>query len=94
MSLIEKGDLQYDYQWTSHPGENPMHEGSPDSNLFNREEGYEVLELINEYAERTDIEDKEKALEIERHLHESLGRDVTTQRSVMEWLDEIFGSED
>lgn len=94
MALIDKGDLKYDYNWTSHPGETPMNEGSPDSNLFNREEGYEVLELINKYADRTNLKDKEKALEIEEHLHESLGKDVTTQRSVMDWLDEIFGDED
>ncbi len=88
MALIEKGDLQYDYSWTSQPGKSSKKE--PDSNLFDREDGKAVLNLINEYAEDRNITDKKKARKIETELHQNLSQDVTTQRGVMEWLDSIF----
>jgi hypothetical protein len=90
MALIEKGDLKYDYSWDARPGNNPVHEGESDSNLFDRESGKEVLTIINEYASRRNITDKKEALRIERELHENLSRDITTQRDVMDWLDSIF----
>lgn len=93
MSLIEKSDLKHDYSWTSKPGENPKFEGTPDSNLFDREDGHEVLYVINEYAKRNDITDKEKGLEMESHIHNNLGKEITTQRDVTDWLDSIFGSD-
>ncbi|MDQ1299065.1 MAG: hypothetical protein QG558_1604 [Campylobacterota bacterium] len=44
MGLITKNDLIYkDYSWTAISGDNPKVTGEPDSTLFNRHEGYEVL---------------------------------------------------
>lgn len=91
MAIIEKGDLQYDYSWApARPGHNPEHEGEPDSNLFDREDGKAVLNIINEYSDRRNITDKKRALKIETELHQNLSQDITTQRGVMDWLDSIF----
>lgn len=91
MALIDKGDLKHDYSWpTEDPGDNPK---DPDSNLFDRENGKEVLNVINDYAERRDITDKQQALKIETELHQNLSKDVTTQRGVMDWLDSIFAKD-
>ncbi|MDZ7691867.1 MAG: hypothetical protein U5K69_12190 [Balneolaceae bacterium] len=90
MALIEKGDLKYDYSWTSNLGKNPKFEGKPDSNLFDREEGHEVLYLINEYAKENNIDDKETAREIENQLRKNLDKNLTTQRSVFEWITSRF----
>lgn len=91
MSLIEKGDLQHDYSWPSdNPGSNPK---DADSNLFDRENGKEVLHIINEYAKEENITDKKRALEIETKLHNNLSRDVSTQRDVFDWLRANFGSD-
>lgn len=91
MSLIDKGDLQYDYTWTSQPGGSKS--DKPDSNLFDREDGKEVLHIINEYAKEENITDKKRALEIETKLHQNLSQDVSTQRDVFDWLKANFGSD-
>lgn len=91
MALIKKGDLKHDYSWPSEsPGDNPK---DADSNLFDRENGKEVLSVINEYADRRNITDKQKALKIETELHNNLSEDITTQRGVMDWLDSIFAKD-
>lgn len=91
MALIGKGDLKHDYSWpTESPGDSPK---DPDSNLFDREDGKEVLNVINEYADRRNITDKQKALKIETELHNNLSKDITTQRGVMDWLDSIFATD-
>ena len=91
MALIKKGDLKHDYSWPSEsPGDSPK---KADSNLFDRENGKEVLSVINEYADRRNITDKQKALKIETELHNNLSEDITTQRGVMDWLDSIFAKD-
>lgn len=91
MALIEKGDLQHDYSWpTESPGDSPK---DADSNLFDREDGKEVLNVINEYVDKRDITDKQKALKIETEIHNNLSKDITTQRGVMDWLDSIFAKD-
>ena len=52
MALMTKSDLEYDdYSWTAYGDDDPEVTGEPDSTLFNRNEGYEVLYLINKMAE-------------------------------------------
>lgn len=91
MALIKKGDLKHDYSWPSEsPGDSPK---EADSNLFDRENGKEVLSVINEYADRRNITDKKEALKIETELHNNLSKDITTQRGAMDWLDSIFAKD-
>lgn len=53
MALMNKGDLVYnDYSWAAYGKDDPKIAGEPDSTLFNRKEGYEVLYFINKIAEK------------------------------------------
>lgn len=91
MPLIDRSDLNFDYTWTSEPGNNarnrPQTIGSTKSSFFRRNEGNEVLSLINEYADDHEIRDKQEALEIEQLLREKLGEEDMTRDEVRAWLD-------
>lgn len=91
MPLIDRSDLQYDYTWSSQPGNNPRNNpstgGSTKSSLFRRSEGDEVLSLINEYAKDNEITDKRAILEIETFIYENLGEKEMTREEVRAWLD-------
>lgn len=91
MPLIDRSDLQYDYTWSSQPGNNPRNNpstgGSTKSSLFRRNEGDEVLSLINEYAKDNEITDKRAILEIETFIYENLGEGEMTREEVRAWLD-------
>ncbi len=86
MGLISKSDLQYDYSWTAIDGDNPKVTGQPDSTLFNRNEGYEVLYLINKLAELWNLKQKASCLKIERMIKKHLPSDVRSQINVKKWL--------
>lgn len=47
----EESDLKCEYSWTAIPGDNPKVTGEPDSTRFSRNEGYEVIYLINELCD-------------------------------------------
>lgn len=74
------------YSWTVLPGDNPKISGVPDSTLFNRNEGYEVLYLINRFMSDTNIKNVESGQKIERMIRTGLPSDVRGQKNVVEWL--------
>lgn len=92
MPLIDRTDLQYDYSWSSKPGNNPRNNpaasGSTKSSLFRRDEGDEVLSLINDYAKEHDIVDRQEALRIESVLREKLEDKEMTREEVRAWLNQ------
>lgn len=87
MSLITKSELKYDYSWTVLNGDNPKITGVPDSTLFNRNEGYEVLWFINKFAEKHNFKNKESAFKIERMIKSHLPEDIRSQENVVEWIE-------
>lgn len=95
MSLIQKSDLKYDYDWSSKPATKPRRtttESESRSEMFSSNEGEEILSFINEYAEMNDIADKEEAFRIERLLQEKLQEENMTRDEAREWLDEYLKS--
>lgn len=88
MTLINKKDLQHDYSWNK-PGNNPKTQ-EKESAVFDREEGNDVLQAINHYAEKHNITDKAKGREMESHIHSKMSKDVGTHKEVYEWLKSAF----
>lgn len=93
MPLLSKRDLEYDYTWSSRPNrqQDPVPDDNPGRDVFDADDGNDVLDAINNYAEEKEITDKRRALEIERKMHENMSRDISTQRGVRDWMDSIFG---
>lgn len=87
---ISKSDLQFKYSWTTTPGDDPKLRGEPDSNLFNRGEGYEVLYLINKLLKKRSLSSKSDAQKLEKMIKDDLPGDVRSQEKVMAWLENNF----
>lgn len=69
--LLEKSDLQFEYTWTAEEtGDDPEYKKGQERSEVNREQGYEVLYFIKEFAKESSITDKATGLEIERLIHE------------------------
>lgn len=89
MALFNKSDLYYsDYRWTAHPGDDPHVTGEPDSTLFNKHEGYELLYLINKMAEKHGFMQKESGEKIEKMIHDHLPSNIRSQQDVQKWIED------
>lgn len=86
MSFTKTNMLYNHYSWTALPGDNPKISGVPDSTLFNRNEGYEVLYLINRFMSDNSLKNVESGQKIERMIRTGLPGDVRGQKNVVEWL--------
>ncbi|MEZ8121404.1 hypothetical protein ACED30_18020 [Vibrio splendidus] len=87
MTLLNRSDLKNSYSWTAIGGDNPKITGTPDSTLFNRGEGYEVLYLINKVADKHSFKQKASGLKIESMLKD-LPSSTRKQTDVITWIEQ------
>lgn len=92
MSLLTKNDLIYTYSWTAINKDNPKISGEPDSTLFSRHEGYEVLYLINKFAEIYKLLQKSSGLKLEKMIKKYLPSDTRSQINVKKWLEDNWNN--
>lgn len=84
-----KSNLVYDdYKWTAYGNDDPKITGEPDSTLFSRKEGYEVLYLINKIASENNLMQKKSGEKLERMIHNHLPGDIRSQKDVTKWIKE------
>lgn len=84
---FSRNDMVYtDYSWTAIKGDDPRISGKPDSTLFNRHEGYEVLYLINALAKEQNFVQKNTGQKIEKMIRMKLPGDVRSQEKVKNWI--------
>ena len=82
-----KANLQYShYSWTALPGDNPKISGVPDSTLFSRTEGYEVVYLINKIMDSQSWVQVATGQKIERMIKSGLPGDTRSQTNVKKWM--------
>ncbi|WP_428567776.1 MAG: hypothetical protein ACP59X_08415 [Solidesulfovibrio sp. DCME] len=86
MALLTKSDLRHSYSWTTYATDNPKITGEPDSTLLNRNEGYEVLYMINSFAKKHALANKQSGLKTEKMIKEHLPGDIRQQSKVAKWL--------
>jgi hypothetical protein len=90
MSLLFRVDLKYQYNWKPIPSDDSRISGISDTTLFDRNEGFEVLYLINSFADKHGIEQKETGVYIEKLIKEELPLILRNQIHVMEWLEKYM----
>lgn len=89
MAFYEKEDMIYtDYKWTAYPNDNPKIVGKPDSTLLNRNEGYEVLYLINAFAEKHGFKKTVSGNVVEEMIRKELPIDIRSQEGIFMWVEE------
>lgn len=86
MILLKRSDLKYTYKWKSIPEDDPRISGDPDTTLFNRNEGLEVLYLINKFLELFDINSIEIGEIVEKLIREEIPGNLRSQIHAFEWL--------
>lgn len=86
-NLLNSSDLKYDYSKSATTGDNPELIGTPDKDLFNRNEEYEVLNLINSFAEKHNLKNIASGQKAEKMLQD-LPSDIRNREKVITWLEE------
>jgi len=92
MALMQRSNLQYQYSWSVIAPDNPRITGKPDSTMFNRHEGYEVLSLINRMAEKHGFKQTSSGQKLETMIHKHLPSDIRSQANVQAWLEKNWDS--
>ena len=84
-----KSDLAYDvYSWTVLPGDDPKITGKPDSTLFSRYEGYEVLYMINKVLDHRGLTSATSGRKAESIIQERLPSTTRSQKKVFDFINE------
>lgn len=94
MTLIEKNDLNLKYDWSTKPGESGVSKDSITGKSFDRERGDDVLHVVNDYAEKSKMENKDDLAEVENLLRQELPKDLNTHSDVLDWLWSALGHEE
>ncbi len=83
---LKKADLQYEYDWTAGNGDDPSITGAPDSRMFNRHQGYEVLYLINAFLKKHKMKAMASGNKVEDML-QKLPSNIRSRANVVSWLE-------
>jgi hypothetical protein len=92
MPLMKSSDLKYKYAWMAIPADDPRVTGKKSSTLFNRYEGYEVLSLINRFADENHLQEKDFGNKLEIMIHDHLPKEIRSQGLVKKWLTQNWGT--
>lgn len=88
MALFKKNDMEYDdYDWKAkYEHDDPKVTGQPDNTLFARKEGYEMLYLVNAFADANSFKQIASCKKAEKLIREKLPSEIRSQIKVKEWL--------
>ena len=87
MILFSRRNLHYsDYKWTAYIQHDPHVNGKPDDTIFNKEEGNEVVYLINKLMSMWDYRFSNTGNKMEKLIHDKLPPEITKQEEVQNWL--------
>lgn len=83
---INRDDLMYEYTWTTDENDDPKITGHSDSDLIDRDEGYEILPFINSLLNEWDLKKMNSANKIEYMIHILLPGDVRSRSRIKKWI--------
>ncbi|EGQ7789050.1 hypothetical protein QTU67_001442 [Vibrio cholerae] len=87
MANFNKSDMKYnDYSWTVYGNDDPKVRGVPDSTLFSRKEGYEVLYMVNKVLDKKGLSSSLSGQKAEKMIHDHLPGTTRSQKNVFDWL--------
>ncbi len=87
MTLFSRRNLFYtDYRWSSYTPNDPRVNGRPDGTAFSKDEGNEVVYLINKLMALWDYRFSNTGNKMEKLIREKLPTDITSQEAVQQWL--------
>ncbi len=85
--FFNQSELYFNYFWhTTGEPDDPRVSGKPDSTLFSRDEGFEMLYLINYFMEHFGLKEKRSGEKAEKLLRKHLPKNIYKQDAVLIWL--------
>jgi hypothetical protein len=88
MVQINRDNLKYSYNWRPIPEDDPRISGEPDTTLFNKNEGLEILYILNKYRDKYGLADLPQFQNLERIIKEVVPGNCRSQIHVFEWLEQ------
>ena len=86
METFKKSDLVYTYNWTQYDIDDPRVSGTPDTTVFNRKEGLEILYIINCLTDHLAYGVDSFGHRIEKLIHDQLPEEITSQHDTIAWI--------
>lgn len=86
MDVVSKTDLHLPYSWEEINENDPKINGLPDETAFDRNEGNQVLYMINSVRRILRIEMDLQIEKIENLIRHSLPAEYKTQEAVRRWI--------
>ena len=87
---VKRNMLQYEYSWQATDGSDPM-KVKIDARILNRNEGYEVIPIIQKVIDHFGYSDEADVLKIEALIKEELPGNIRGRDRVFDWLVERLG---
>ncbi len=91
---ITINELNHTYSKNAYKGDNPNIIGKPDRDLFNRNEAYEIISIINQISKDFEIDNLKDCLEIEEIIKEDLPKYIHKRIEVIEWIENFIISKE
>jgi len=86
---ITESDLCYsDYQWDSFSESDPRISGKPGKTIVDRDQGHELVYIINCFIRKFHLTDKSDARKIEIMIREEMPETIKRQDRIMAWIEE------
>ena len=85
-SPLKKSDLQFTYPTGASGDDNPALRGTPDDDLLNRSEWYEMLYFVNKFANECGKGSESIAKKSERLIQCYVPRELHSQAKIRRWL--------
>jgi len=83
---LKRSDLQFHYPPGASGDDNPALRGTPDNDMLNRTEWYEMLYFVNKFANTSGNSSAIIAKKTERLIKKHLPADIRSHANVTKWL--------
>lgn len=86
MDTFRKEDLMYEYTWSQYEKDDPRISGIPDATEFNRQEGHEIIYIINLLTDHVAWGVEGFGAKMEKLIHDRLPKEITNQKDTIQWI--------
>lgn len=94
--MFSRNNLKFkdNYSWEVSRGDNPTIKGSPDNDLLNRTEGYEVLYFIQQFMKKQKTRSVKIGTKAEALIINYIPSHIRSRKDIEDWLIENWNKTD
>ncbi|MCB0807213.1 MAG: hypothetical protein KDC05_15555 [Bacteroidales bacterium] len=87
MQIVEQDLCYTDYKWNNIQENKTKKAGLNENKIIDFSQGHDVMNLINTYMKKNQIEDKFAARKIEIMIREELPRNINKKNEILKWIE-------